>query len=35
MFYGVIVRHRGRLCLSGPTPRHPFPLRDQPHNGII
>jgi hypothetical protein len=34
MFYGGVVRYGGRGCLSGPMPRHPFPLRDQPHDGI-
>ena len=31
VFYGSVVRCRGRGCLSRPMPRHPFPLRDQPH----
>jgi hypothetical protein len=26
---------RGRGCLSGPMPRHPFPLRDQPQDSIV
>jgi hypothetical protein len=25
----------GRGCLSGPMPRHPFPLRDQPQDSIV
>ncbi|KRX29278.1 hypothetical protein T09_3096 [Trichinella sp. T9] len=29
MFYGGVVRYGGRGCLSGPMPRHPFPLSDQ------
>jgi hypothetical protein len=28
MFYGDVVRGGGKECLSGPMPRHPFPLRD-------
>jgi hypothetical protein len=35
MLYGGVVRYRGRGCLSGPMPRHPFPLRDRPHNGTV
>jgi hypothetical protein len=35
MFYGRVVRYRGRGCLSRPMPMHPFFLRDQPHNGIV
>lgn len=30
MFYPGVVRY-GWGCLSGPVPRHPFSLRDQPH----
>jgi hypothetical protein len=35
MFYGGVVRHgrRGRLCR--PMLRHPFPLRDQLHDGRV
>jgi hypothetical protein len=31
MFYGGEVRYG----LSGPMPRHPSPLRDQPHDNIV
>jgi hypothetical protein len=31
----VLVRYGERGCLGGPMPRHPFPLRDQPHDGIV
>jgi hypothetical protein len=31
MFGRGVVRYGGRRCLSRPMPRHPFPLRDQPH----
>jgi hypothetical protein len=34
MFYGGAVKYGGRGCFSGPMPRHPFPLRDQPQDGI-
>ena len=33
IFYGCVVRYRGRGYLS--RPMHPFPLRDQPHDGIV
>jgi hypothetical protein len=29
-----VVRYAGRGCLHGPVLRHPFPLRDKPHDGI-
>jgi hypothetical protein len=35
MFYGDVVWYGGREYLIGPVPRHPFPLRDQPHNSIV
>ena len=35
IFGGCVVRSGGRRCLSGPMLRHPFPLRDQPHDGIV
>jgi hypothetical protein len=36
MFYGGVVRHGGREYLGGSMLRHPFPMRDQPHdNGIV
>ena len=30
-----VVRYGGRGCLSVPMSRHPFPLRDQPHDSIV
>jgi hypothetical protein len=35
MFYWGVVRYWGKGCLSRPMLRHPFPLRDQPHVGIV
>jgi hypothetical protein len=36
MFYGGVVRYGGRGLLGGPMlGAHPFPLRDQPHDGIV
>jgi hypothetical protein len=35
MFGGCVVRYGGRGCLGGPMLRHPFPLRDQPQDGIV
>ena len=35
MFGGGTVRSRGRECLFRPMLRHPFPLRDQPHDAIV
>jgi hypothetical protein len=35
MFYGCVVRCGGRGCLSRPMLRHPFPVKDQPHNDIV
>jgi hypothetical protein len=35
MFYGGVVRNGGRGCLCGPMLRHPFPLRNQPQDGIV
>jgi hypothetical protein len=35
MFGGCVVRGRERECLCGPMLRHPYPLRDQPHSGIV
>ena len=32
---GGVVRCGGRGCLRRPMLRHPFPLRDQPHDGIV
>jgi hypothetical protein len=34
MFGAGAVRCEGRECLCGPMLRHPFPLRDQPHESI-
>jgi hypothetical protein len=30
-----VVRYGGRGCLSGSMQRHPFPLRDQPHDHLV
>jgi hypothetical protein len=30
-----VVRYGGRGCLLGPMMRHPFPLRNQPHDNCI
>ena len=36
MFYGGVVRYGIRGCFNGSMMRrHPFPLRDQPHDGIV
>jgi hypothetical protein len=35
MFYGGVVRYGGRGCLTRPMSRHPFHLRDQPHDRIV
>jgi hypothetical protein len=35
MSCGGVVRYGGRRYLSGPMSRHPFLLRDQPHDSIV
>jgi hypothetical protein len=35
MFYGGVVRCGRRGASAGLMVRHPFPLRNQPHNGIV
>jgi hypothetical protein len=35
MFYGGMVRYWKRRYLSRSMPRHPFPLRDQPHDSVV
>jgi hypothetical protein len=29
---GCVARYGGRGCLCGPMERHPFPLRNKPHD---
>jgi hypothetical protein len=35
MFGGCVARYGGRGCLQGPMLRHPFSLRNQPHNVVV
>lgn len=35
MFYERCNQVQGRGCLGCPMPRHPFPLRDQSHDGVV
>jgi hypothetical protein len=35
MFGVGVVRYEGRGILAWPMMRNPFPLRDQPHKGIV